>query len=106
MTALAEDGETGLHFADYHHPSAIVLDIGLPGMDGWEVLRELKADPATQENVKQLAQRGVLFIGPDSGEQACGDVGEGGQVGCTFFKVWHGLHEALFHGDLDIVATP
>ncbi len=39
--------------------------------------RQMWADAATQENVRVLAQRGVLFIGPDSGEQACGDVGEG-----------------------------
>lgn len=39
--------------------------------------KHMWADPATQENVRLLAQRGVLFIGPDSGEQACGDVGEG-----------------------------
>ena len=42
--------------------------------------KHMWADPATQENVKQLAQRGVLFIGPDSGEQACGDVGEGRMI--------------------------
>ena len=39
--------------------------------------KHMWADPATQENVRLLAQRGVLFIGPDSGDQACGDVGEG-----------------------------
>ncbi len=39
--------------------------------------KHMWADPATQENVRLLAQRGALFIGPDSGEQACGDVGEG-----------------------------
>jgi len=39
--------------------------------------KHMWADAATQENVRVLAQRGVLFIGPDSGEQACGDVGEG-----------------------------
>jgi CheY-like chemotaxis protein/HAMP domain-containing protein len=39
---IAEDGETGLHFADYHKPSAIMLDIGLPGIDGWTVLERLK----------------------------------------------------------------
>lgn len=42
--------------------------------------KKMWADQATQENVKVLAQRGVLFIGPDSGEQACGDVGEGRMV--------------------------
>ncbi len=45
---LAGDGETGLHFADYYHPSAIILDIGLPGIDGWEVMKRLKADPRTR----------------------------------------------------------
>jgi len=29
-----------------HRPSAIVLDINLPKLDGWTVLAELKADPA------------------------------------------------------------
>lgn len=42
--------------------------------------KHMWADQATQENVKVLAQRGVMFIGPDSGEQACGDVGEGRMV--------------------------
>ncbi len=32
---------------------------------------------ATQQNVKSLEQRGILFFGPDSGELACGEVGEG-----------------------------
>nr|MDJ0624545.1 response regulator [Desulfocapsaceae bacterium] len=39
---IAEDGETGLHFADYYRPSAIILDIGLPGIDGWTVMERLK----------------------------------------------------------------
>ncbi len=42
--------------------------------------KNMWADKATQENVRLLAQRGVLFIGPDSGEQACGDVGEGRMI--------------------------
>ena len=42
---MAEDGETGLHFADYYKPSAIVLDIGLPGIDGWAVMERLKSNP-------------------------------------------------------------
>lgn len=45
---VASDGETGLHFADFHSPSAIILDIGLPGMDGWTVMERLKADSATR----------------------------------------------------------
>ncbi len=45
---IAEDGETGLHFADYYRPSGIILDIGLPGMDGWTVMERLKQNPVTR----------------------------------------------------------
>jgi len=45
---IAEDGETGLHFADFHKPSAIILDIVLPGIDGWEVMKRLKSNPDTR----------------------------------------------------------
>ncbi|MDA8165396.1 MAG: response regulator, partial [Desulfobacteraceae bacterium] len=45
---IAEDGETGLHLADYYRPSAILLDMGLPGIDGREVLERLKSSPETR----------------------------------------------------------
>ncbi|WP_017925223.1 bifunctional phosphopantothenoylcysteine decarboxylase/phosphopantothenate--cysteine ligase CoaBC [Thioalkalivibrio sp. HL-Eb18] len=35
------------------------------------------AHPATQANVATLVERGVTLIGPDSGDQACGEQGEG-----------------------------
>jgi CheY-like chemotaxis protein len=41
---VAPDGERGLELAREHHPDAIVLDVQLPGMDGWDVLRALKSD--------------------------------------------------------------
>jgi CheY-like chemotaxis protein/signal transduction histidine kinase/HAMP domain-containing protein len=45
---LAADGETGLYFADMFNPSAIILDVGLPGIDGFEVMERLKANPQTR----------------------------------------------------------
>ncbi len=45
---VAEDGKTALHFADYYNPSAVILDVGLPGMDGWTIMERLKDDPKTR----------------------------------------------------------
>ena len=39
--------------------------------------RLMWAHPATQANVETLRARGALLLGPDSGGQACGEVGEG-----------------------------
>ncbi len=39
--------------------------------------REMWAHPATQRNVAQLRADGTRIVGPDSGEQACGEVGDG-----------------------------
>jgi CheY-like chemotaxis protein/anti-sigma regulatory factor (Ser/Thr protein kinase) len=44
----AESGEEGLALARELAPCVITLDVMMPGMDGWEVLRRLKADPETQ----------------------------------------------------------
>ncbi len=42
---VAADGKTGLDLARQLHPRAILLDVMMPGIDGWSVLSELKADP-------------------------------------------------------------
>ncbi len=39
--------------------------------------REMWAHPATQRNVERLRQDGVIVLGPDSGDQACGETGDG-----------------------------
>jgi signal transduction histidine kinase/DNA-binding response OmpR family regulator len=41
---VASSGESGLSCAGADPPDAIVLDVTLPGIDGWEVIRRLKAD--------------------------------------------------------------
>jgi CheY-like chemotaxis protein len=42
---LASSGEDGMEMARTHMPDLITLDLQMPGLDGWEVLKTLKADP-------------------------------------------------------------
>ena len=46
----AKDGETGLSMAALERPVLILLDVVMPGIDGFETLRRLKADPATRRS--------------------------------------------------------
>ncbi|WP_348751589.1 response regulator [uncultured Aquincola sp.] len=45
---VAPEAETGLRVARHWRPDAIVLDVILPGMDGWDMLAQLKEEAATQ----------------------------------------------------------
>jgi len=45
---IAKDGESALTIAHKAKPSLILLDIMMPGIDGFEVCRRLKADPETE----------------------------------------------------------
>jgi CheY-like chemotaxis protein len=44
----APSGEEGLRLAEQYNPSAIVLDLHLPTIDGWQVLDALKRNPNTR----------------------------------------------------------
>jgi len=44
----AVDGESGLALTKSDTPALVLMDMSLPGIDGWEVTRQLKADPATR----------------------------------------------------------
>jgi|GEM_PF-2045310 len=43
---VAYDGPSALALADHFQPQAVLLDLGLPGMDGYEVARQLRENPA------------------------------------------------------------
>ena len=45
---LAVDGFEGLSLATGNPPDLILMDLSLPGIDGWELTRRLKADPKTR----------------------------------------------------------
>jgi CheY-like chemotaxis protein len=52
--AIAVDGEQGLAMVHSEAPALVLMDMSLPGIDGWEVTRQLKAAPET---------RGIPVIG-------------------------------------------
>lgn len=45
---LAVDGQQGIDMSREHGPDLLLLDMSLPVKDGWQVAREMKADPALQ----------------------------------------------------------
>jgi two-component system, cell cycle response regulator DivK len=45
---MAMDGEQAIEVARSESPDLILMDISLPGLDGWEATRRLKAMPETQ----------------------------------------------------------
>jgi CheY-like chemotaxis protein len=58
FTALAaSDGASAIDIARRSHPSIVLMDLSLPGTDGCEATRILKADPATQD-IKIVALTG------------------------------------------------
>ena len=54
---LAHSGEDGLRIARKRRPSAIVVDIGLPGIDGYQVAQALRREPWGQ-HVRLIALTG------------------------------------------------
>jgi len=68
---VASDGEEALERVRESKPDLVILDVLMPRMDGWEVARALKSDPATREvPVMFLTSRGQehdVLEGFDSG---------------------------------------
>jgi CheY-like chemotaxis protein len=48
---VAHDGHQALEIARDHRPQFVILDIVLPGLDGCEVARQLRADPQLRDAV-------------------------------------------------------
>jgi signal transduction histidine kinase len=61
------DGTTALARAREHHPDVVLCDIGLPGMDGYEVARTFRADAALRD-VRLVAVSG--YAQPEDRERA------------------------------------
>ena len=44
---MARSGDEGLRLARESRPGAILMDVSIPGLDGWTVTERLKGDPET-----------------------------------------------------------
>ena len=69
----AEDGTEGLRLAQAEHPDFILLDLHLPGLNGFEVFRSLKGDPATSSIPVLVLTSSIL--GPEHLDRLQGAVG-------------------------------
>jgi putative two-component system response regulator len=71
VTSIAANGEEGLTLAAHLHPDAVILDVIMPGMSGFDVCRELRADSALSEiyimMVTSLADRESRLEGFEAG---------------------------------------
>jgi DNA-binding NarL/FixJ family response regulator len=73
VVGRAQDGEAAVHLAGEHTPDVVLMDIGMPGLDGIEATRAIHANDRTQHV--------VIYTG--SGEY--GDVARAEDAGATGF---------------------
>src|ERR687885_3034362 len=64
---VAQDGESAIQKVEYAHPDLILLDVKMPGIDGFETCRRLKANESTQDIpvifITALSQTAVVVKG-------------------------------------------
>ena len=90
---VARDGEEGLEAARRVRPAAILLDILLPKIDGWEFLKRIKADP-------ELEGTEVIVV------SALDERGQGLTLGAVDYLVKPVDHEGLLQALRRAVALP
>jgi two-component system, cell cycle response regulator DivK len=74
-TVEAVDGASAVATARSVHPAVVLMDLSLPGMDGWEATQILKADPLTKDI--------LVFALTGHAEAASRDHAQ--QAGCDLF---------------------
>ena len=69
--AEARNGNEALEQAFTLKPDLVLMDLSLPGMDGWEATRQLKADDRTR-NIPVVALTGHALAGASEGAKRAG----------------------------------
>jgi len=81
LLLAAASGEEGLASVAEQPPDLILLDIKMPAMDGYEVVRRIKADLATKNipviMVTGLDDRSARMVGLSAGAPVCGTCFQG-----------------------------
>lgn len=72
--AQAVDGEEGVRVASAERPDLILMDLGMPVMDGWEATRRIKADAALK-HIPVIAVTSHAMVGDEvsAREAGCDD---------------------------------
>ncbi|HXT00181.1 MAG TPA: response regulator [Elusimicrobiota bacterium] len=65
--AVAYDGMDGLARAEQFRPDAALIDLAMPGLDGWHLCRRLREDPRTRRT-KVIVM--TAWLSPDLGRRA------------------------------------
>ncbi|MEZ5445763.1 MAG: response regulator [Gammaproteobacteria bacterium] len=72
-TIEARTGDEGVRMAEAHRPDLILMDIQLPGIDGYEATRRIKVNPA-------LSHIPIIAV---TSYALSGDAGKARDAGCT-----------------------
>ncbi len=67
----AADGQAGVELAERERPDLILMDLSLPGVDGWEATRRIKANEALR-NIPIIALTAHAMRGDAEKARACG----------------------------------
>ena len=71
MILTAADGEAGVELAERERPDLILMDLSLPGVDGWEATRRIKANAALR-HIPIIALTAHAMRGDAEKARACG----------------------------------